>query len=161
MFSFTSCPGSRDHEVTGAIGHFVQVPRLTGAIGHFVCAGTAIDRHRSNHDTSEKTNPGGGGLVRAWCGPGAGLARAWCGDVSRSDRRFDRKSRANHCSHDTSEKNPGAGLVRAWCGPGAGLVRAPRPKPRSRPRSKTEAAEPASLLDRRLSRWTKASGKHM
>ena len=36
-------------------------------------------------------------------------------------------------------------LVRAWCGPGAGLVRVPRPKPRSRPHSKTEAAEPASL----------------
>ena len=42
-------------------------------------------------------------------------------------------------------------LVRAWRGlqdrsRGAGL--APRPKPRSRPRSKTEAAEPASLQDR-------------
>ena len=43
-------------------------------------------------------------------------------------------------------RGPGAGLVRAWCGPGAGLVRAPRPKPRSRPRSKTEAAD-----------WTKAA----
>ena len=59
-------------------------------------------------------------------------------------------------------------LVRAWCGlqdrsRGAGL--APRPKPRSRPRSKTEAAEPASLQDRsrgaglalRNIHWTKAA----
>ena len=39
-----------------------------------------------------------------------------------------------------------------WRGPGAGLVRAPRPKPRSRPCSKTEAAEPASLRPKPRSR---------
>ena len=76
--------------------------------------------------------------------------------ASRAGTAIDRRHRSNHCSHGTS-KNPGAGLVWAWRGPGAvrawcglqdrsrGAGLAPRPKPRSRPCSKSEAAEPASL----------------
>ena len=79
---------------------------------------------------------------KPWCGPGAGLVRAWCGPALffQSGSRIGNTIPAPDSRTELPDRSRTAGLRPA------GL--APRPKPPSRPHSKTEAAQPASLSGR-------------